>query len=60
VLIEALCFHAQQAVEKAIKAVLVHFNLSVARTHSIERLIDKVAAKVDVPHYVHKVANLTP
>lgn len=40
VLLETLCFHAQQAVEKSIKAVLVHFNIPAPRIHSIERLID--------------------
>jgi HEPN domain-containing protein len=60
VMIEALCFHAQQAVEKAIKAVLVHFDILVPRTHSIEIVIDKAAQKVDIPAYVHEAANLTP
>jgi HEPN domain-containing protein len=40
VLWETLCFHAQQAVERAIKAVLVHHGVGFPRTHSIERLID--------------------
>jgi HEPN domain-containing protein len=60
VMIEALCFHAQQAVEKAIKAVLVHFDIPVPRTHVIELIIDKAEQKVDVPKFVREAANLTP
>jgi HEPN domain-containing protein len=40
VLLEALCFHAQQAVEKSIKAVLVLHRVAFPKTHSISRLID--------------------
>ena len=36
---ETLCFHAQQTAEKAIKAVLVHYNKPFPRTHSIEHLL---------------------
>ena len=36
---EHLRFHAQQTVEKAIKAVLVSQGTSVPRTHSIEFLL---------------------
>jgi HEPN domain-containing protein len=34
ILIESLCFHAQQAVEKALKAVLVRENIRPPRTQS--------------------------
>lgn len=37
---EQLCFHAQQAAEKSIKAVLLYEEVSFPRVHSIERLID--------------------
>jgi len=60
VMIEALCFHAQQAVEKAIKAVLVHFDVPVPRTHVIEIVIDKAEQKVEIPKFVREAANLTP
>ena len=32
---EQLCFHAQQAVEKALKAVLIINNISYPKTHNI-------------------------
>lgn len=34
------CFHAQQAAEKALKAVLVRENLPVPRIHQLEKLLD--------------------
>ncbi len=40
IIAETLCFHAQQAAEKAIKAVLVSHGLAFPKTHSIERLVD--------------------
>ena len=36
---ELLCFHAQQAAEKSVKAVLVHEGIEFPPTHNIQRLI---------------------
>jgi HEPN domain-containing protein len=38
--LELLCFHAQQAVEKAIKSVLIKCKLSFPYTHDIRALMD--------------------
>ncbi len=40
VLLEDLCFNAQQAAEKALKAVCVKHNLDFPKTHSLVRLMD--------------------
>ncbi|RJP31349.1 MAG: HEPN domain-containing protein [Candidatus Omnitrophota bacterium] len=40
VLFETLCFHAQQAVEKSIKAVLVYHQIHFPYTHNIGFLIN--------------------
>ena len=40
ILFEDLCFNAQQAAEKAFKAVCVKRNLEFPKTHSLVRLID--------------------
>jgi HEPN domain-containing protein len=37
---ELLCFHAQQAAEKAIKAMLISRGLAFPRTHDLDRLLD--------------------
>ena len=36
---EAVCFHAQQCVEKLVKAFLVEWDLAFPKTHNIEELI---------------------
>lgn len=48
----SICFHSQQAVEKYLKAYLVHLNIVFKKTHSLSYLldlineIDKVADKM--------------
>ncbi len=47
---EDLCFHAQQAAEKAIKAVLVHHNLHFRFVHDINELLSVLQqAGIEVP-----------
>ena len=46
VLRETLCFHAQQAAEKSIKAVLIHCGIPFPKVHAIERLIDLLPPEV--------------
>lgn len=60
VYLEDLCFNAQQAAEKALKAVCIHFNLDFPKTHSLVRLIDIVdAGGVIVPEKVKHADILT-
>ncbi|MGA2975641.1 MAG: HEPN domain-containing protein [Spirochaetia bacterium] len=40
VLAETLCYHAQQAAEKALKAVLINVGVEFPRTHSLRLLVD--------------------
>ncbi len=47
VLYENLCFHAQQAVEKSIKAVLVLSGVAFPKTHSLELLLDLLPSNVE-------------
>ncbi|MCH8838155.1 MAG: HEPN domain-containing protein [Candidatus Marinimicrobia bacterium] len=56
VLLEDLCFHAQQAAEKALKAVLVANSVAVPNIHSIRRLIDLLPANPDLPEEVQNAA----
>ena len=41
-----LCFHAQQAVEKSIKAVLVHHGIDFPKTHNLQVLIDLLVSNM--------------
>jgi len=47
VLFENLCFHAQQTVEKSIKAVLVLHGINFPKTHNIEWLLDLLPPDVE-------------
>ena len=60
VYLEDLCFQAQQAAEKALKAVLIHLGLSVPHVHDIGVLISKLAkADQPVPEKLHQAVRLT-
>ena len=57
---EDLCFHAQQAAEKAIKAVLLHRGIRFPYVHDIGELIRLLRRKtVSVPARVWKARELT-
>ena len=47
-LYEHLCFHAQQAAEKAVKAVLVHHGIRVPRSHDMAYLLTMLPDGVSV------------
>ena len=59
VMLEGLCFHAQQAAEKALKAVLLVQPVSFPRTHSIRMLLDIAAQHITVPEEIQGAAGLT-
>ncbi|MFA6108506.1 MAG: HEPN domain-containing protein [Candidatus Latescibacterota bacterium] len=54
------CFHAQQAVEKALKAILTAFSVHFSRTHDLLPLLDQAAAMVpEVTQYRFACAQLS-
>jgi len=59
VLFEVLCFHAQQAAEKALKAVLIAKGVSPPKTHNIRTLLDLLPQEVIVPQEIEDAASLT-
>ena len=60
VLFEDACFDAQQAVEKALKALLVSRGVQVPRTHAISELLTMlVDLGFDIPAEVHEASALT-
>ena len=59
VLPEQLCFHAQQAAEKALKALLIAYRLSVPRTHNLRTLLELLPAEVLVPSDVQQAVGLS-
>jgi HEPN domain-containing protein len=56
---ESLCYPAQQAAEKALKAVLIHLGMEPPRTHYIEQLIRLLPADVLVPAGITRAIRLT-
>lgn len=59
VLLESLCFHAQQAAEKSLKGLLVSRHVAIPRTHSLRMLIDLIGARISVPAEIEEAAVLT-
>jgi HEPN domain-containing protein len=61
VLPEQICFHAQQAVEKALKAVLLARKVEFPLTHDLEELLSIFAgAGLVVPAKLQEAGVLTP
>jgi len=55
-----LCFDAQQAAEKAIKAIFIHRGETFPYSHDLERLLDLLEKNgIKVPKYVHAAKELT-
>lgn len=60
VLLEDLCFDAEQAAEKAVKAVLVKQQVRFPKTHSLSDLLGRVqGAGIRVPEQLLEAATLT-
>jgi HEPN domain-containing protein len=61
VLREQVCFHAQQAAEKALKAILLSRNIEFPYTHDIKGLL-KIAETGGfvLPPAIQQATNLTP
>ena len=59
IMLEGLCFHAQQDVEKALKAILITYGIEISRTHSIRWLLDLLPPDLPVPDAGQDAAHLT-
>jgi HEPN domain-containing protein len=59
VLPETLCFHAQQSVEKAIKAVLVFSGIAFPKTHNIGVLLELLHPQTPRDRVLSETASLT-
>jgi HEPN domain-containing protein len=59
ILLETLCFHAHQAVEKALKAVLVHSKVEFLKTHNIKTLTELLPESVKKSGELIAAAGLT-
>jgi HEPN domain-containing protein len=59
VLPEMLCFHAQQAVEKCLKAVLLHLGLPYPKTHNLTVLYGLLPSDLNPPPEVEEAVGLS-
>ena len=59
VMLDALCYHAQQAAEKAMNAILVACEVDFPPTHNLAVLRDLVLEVYELPTNAQSVAELT-
>ncbi|MBT3602080.1 MAG: HEPN domain-containing protein [Candidatus Latescibacteria bacterium] len=59
IMYENLCFHAQQAAEKALKATLINRNISFPKTHNIRTILDLLPKEIILPTDIDDAASLT-
>ena len=60
VMYSLLCFHAQQAVEKALKAVLLCLGTDFPNTHSLQKLVELLPPGLQVDPSISQSVILTP
>ena len=60
VLWEEPCFDAQQAAEKALKALLVALGIPFPKTHDLERLLELIRPRIPVPLELEALVRLNP
>jgi len=59
ILYESRCFHAQQAVEKSLKAILIISGIEISKTHKIDELIRKLPKDILIPPFLSSAEILT-
>jgi HEPN domain-containing protein len=59
ILLEDLCFHAEQATEKALKAVLILKSIPFPKTHNIRTLLDLLPQDIIPPEEIKETPSLT-
>lgn len=59
ILPEQLCFHAQQAAEKALKAILIAYEAPIPRTHNLRTLLDLLPAELPLPSDIQEAVGLS-
>jgi len=60
ILLEDLCFDAQQAAEKSIKAVYIYYNLDFPYTHNLNLLLNKLDSHgINIPDKIQDAVVLS-
>ena len=61
--LEIICYHCQQAVEKAIKAIIISYGAQggMPKKHNLSFLLEQIKNKVEIPEKYYDYADaLTP
>ncbi|MDZ7290419.1 MAG: HEPN domain-containing protein [candidate division KSB1 bacterium] len=59
--LDTVCFHAQQAVEKSLKAILALHDVEYPRRHDLAELIELVKPRLaEIALYENRINSLTP
>ena len=58
-ILNQLCFHAQQSVEKSLKAVLIKHGIDFPKTHNIKLLIESLPGSIEKPSFFDELPYLT-
>jgi HEPN domain-containing protein len=56
---EDLCYQVQQAVEKALKGLLIYFGVEPEFTHNIGALLNEIEKYIEIPDDVKNAIDLT-
>jgi HEPN domain-containing protein len=56
---EDLCYQAQQAVEKALKGLLIYYGIEPEFTHNIGIILKKLEKQVEIPENIKESTDLT-
>jgi HEPN domain-containing protein len=56
---EDLCYQSQQAVEKALKGLLIYYGVEPEFTHNIGMLLNELEKFTDIPENIKKAIELT-
>jgi len=59
VFLEDLCFEAQQAAEKALKALLIYLSGDYLRVHAFTLILERLEQHVAVPEPIREVVELS-
>ena len=59
IFLEDLCFQAQQAAEKALKALMIHLGSEYPKVHSLGLLLEKLEPHVPVPDTIKEAVELS-
>lgn len=58
-LVDIVCFHAQQGVEKYLKAILVQAGIPVPKTHDIEKIVALLPSEIKIGLSLEEMRTLT-